>query len=80
MFPYAKLPAIRSFCLARLEAAHHAGEAEAPELRARLENAVHALRALEPDTWWQAEEDIRDIAVRFATDPDYPALGLTGRA
>jgi hypothetical protein len=44
-----------------------------------LEIAVHALRALEPDTWWQAEDDIRDIAARFATHPKYPALGLTAQ-
>jgi hypothetical protein len=59
VFPYKNLPAIHSFCVARLEEFHAAGDEEAPKLRARLETAVHALRALDPDTWWQAEDDIR---------------------
>lgn len=77
MFPYQHLPAIRSFCLARLETSETAGDTETPRLRARLEAAVHALRALDPETWPQAENDIKDIAARFATHPDYPPLGLT---
>jgi len=79
VFPYEHLPAIRSFCIARLEASQNASDAETPRLRARLETAVHALRALGPETWPQAETDIEDIATRFATHPDYPALGLTSR-
>lgn len=75
MFPYQNLPAIHSFCVARLKASHQAGDAEASNLQARLETAVHTLRALGPDTWWRAEHDIRDIAARFSTHPDYPALG-----
>ncbi len=77
MFPYQHLPVIRSFCIARLEAAQNAGDPEAPSLRTRLETAVHALRALEPATWPQAESEIQTIAARFATHPDYPPLGLT---
>jgi hypothetical protein len=77
VFPYQHLPAIRSFCIARLEASQNAGHTEAPRLRARLETAIHTLRALEPETWPQAETDIEAIAARFATHPDYPALGLT---
>lgn len=77
MFPYENLPAIRSFCLARLQASQTAGDPDAPSLRARLDTAVHALRALHPDTWPQAETDIQQIANRYATHPDYPPLGLT---
>ncbi|WP_410791514.1 hypothetical protein [Kribbella sp. C-35] len=77
MFPYQHLPAIRSFCIARLEASQNAGNTEAVHLRARLETAVHALRALEPPTWPQAESEIQQIAARFATHPDYPSLALT---
>lgn len=79
VFPYHHLPAIRSFCIARLEASQNAGDTEAPRLRARLDTAVHALRALEPATWPQAETEIQHIAARFATHPDYPPLGLTTR-
>lgn len=77
VFPYNHLPAIRSFCIARLEASQNAGDPEALHLRARLETAVHALRALDPDTWPQAETEINQIAAHYATHPDYPPLGLT---
>ncbi|TDO48609.1 hypothetical protein EV643_107239 [Kribbella sp. VKM Ac-2527] len=72
MSPYRNLPAIHSFCVARLEESHRAGDAEALKLRARLETAVHALRTLDPDAWWQAEDDIRAIAARYTTHPEYP--------
>ena len=72
MFPYRNLPAIYSFCCARLDESHRAGDAEAPKLRARLESAVHALRALPPDTWWQAEDDIRAIATPLHHPPRLP--------
>lgn len=76
MFPYEDLPEIYSFCLACLEESHREGDAEAPDLLARLEAGVHALRALEPETWGQAEDDIREIVARFSTYPEYAALGL----
>jgi hypothetical protein len=77
VFPYKNLPAIHAFCVARLEESHRLGDAEAPRLRGHLETAAHALRALAPDTWWQAEDDIRDIAARYTTHPEYPTLDLT---
>jgi hypothetical protein len=76
VFPYANLPGIYSFCRTRLEASQREGDADAPGLRGRLEIAVHALRALGPETWGQAEDDIREIAARFATHPEYTTLGF----
>ena len=78
MFPYENLPDIYSFCLARLEEARRDGDAEASGRLARLESGVHALRALEPATWGQAEDEIREIASRFVTHPEYAALELDG--
>ncbi|MFC3997031.1 hypothetical protein ACFOVU_13955 [Nocardiopsis sediminis] len=76
MFPYENLPDIHRFCHEQLDELHREGGDEAPELRARLETAVHALRALDPETWGQAEEDVRHVAGRFAAHPGYAALGL----
>lgn len=78
MFPYRHLPAINSFCATRLDEAHLAGDSEAAALRARLHTTANALRALGPETWPAVECDIRDIAARFTSHPDYPELGLTG--
>lgn len=76
MFPHENLPDIHAFCRARLETARHEADAEAPGLLGRLEVAVHTLRALGPETWPQAEQDIREIAARFAAHAEYAALEL----
>ncbi|MBD0738068.1 hypothetical protein [Streptomyces sp. CBMA29] len=78
MFPYQSLPDIYEFCCERLDEVRAEGGQEDAHARERLESGVHALRALDPDAWWQAEADIREIAGRFEAHPEYAALGLDG--
>jgi hypothetical protein len=72
-----RIPKIYAFCRRRLdERAGSNDGADVSERRARLEAAVHALRALGPETWPAAEEDVREITARFADHPEYAAFGL----
>ncbi|WP_027942230.1 hypothetical protein [Amycolatopsis taiwanensis] len=79
VFILANLPAVYYFCKARLNEEFPIEDGVDDQgLRLRLEHSVHALRTLVygNEAWHQADADVRKIAARYATHPEYPALGL----